>query len=141
MTELGAEFAAHLLVEGNWNHIVKLESAMELLSPRLNLKISAMRCRDMADEEDQSLPYAIDVFATDKSNNIHELCAFLTARNIKIVDMTTSRYTAAYSGIAVFLAHIIVTVPVSQRIVSLRDEFLDFCDQMNIDAILEPVKR
>ena len=25
--------------------------------------------------------------------------------------------------------------------VILRDEFLDFCDQMNLDAILEPVKR
>jgi hypothetical protein len=23
----------------------------------------------------------------------------------------------------------------------LRDEFLDFCDQLNIDAILEPIKR
>ena len=25
MTELGHEFAGHLLVEGNWNHIVRLE--------------------------------------------------------------------------------------------------------------------
>lgn len=141
MTELGAEFAAHLLVEGNWNHIVKLENALEILSNRLNLKIAAMRCRDMEEQEDQGLPYAIDVFATDKSDNLHDLCAFLTSRNIKIVDLTASRYPAAYSSASVFLAHIIVTVPMSQRIVSLRDEFLDFCDQLNIDAILEPVKR
>jgi glycine cleavage system transcriptional repressor len=35
----------------------------------------------------------------------------------------------------------IVRIPAGMRIVSLRDEFLDFCDQMNLDAILEPVKR
>ncbi|MGI9211198.1 MAG: glycine cleavage system protein R [Methylococcaceae bacterium] len=141
MTELGAEFAAHLLIEGNWNHIVKLEHALEALSTRLDLKINTMRSKDISELEELGLPYAVDVFATDKSSNIHELATFLTARNIKIVDMTTSRYSAAYSGAAVFLAHIIVTVPASQRIISLRDEFLDFCDQFNIDAILEPVKR
>ncbi len=141
MTELEAEFAGHLLVEGNWNHIVKLENSLEILSSRLNLKIAALRCRDMEDREEQGLPYAIDVFATDNSNNLHELCIFLTTRNVKIVDMTTSRYPAAYSNTPVFLAHIIVTIPATQRIVSLRDEFLDFCDQLNIDAILEPIKR
>jgi len=141
MTELGVEFAAHLLVEGNWNYIVKLENALDTLSTRLDLKINALRAREQADTEDSGIPYAIDVFATDKSSNIHELAVFLTTRDIKIVDITTSRYSAAYSGTPVFLAHIIVTVPVNQRIVSLRDEFLDFCDQLNIDAILEPVKR
>jgi glycine cleavage system transcriptional repressor len=141
MTELGAEFAAHLLVEGNWNCIVKLENALEGLSNRLELKITTLRAREPAETEEGGLPYAIDIFAMDKSNNIHELAVFLTARSIKIVDITTSRYSAAYSGTPVFLAHIIVTVPVGLRIVTLREEFLDFCDQLNIDAILEPVKR
>jgi glycine cleavage system transcriptional repressor len=142
MTELGLEFAGHMLVEGNWNHIVRLENALESLAGRFGLKIHMLRAQEKeSPEEDNFLPYAIDIFATDQINNIHDLSAFLTDRNIAILDLSTSRYPAPFTGSPLFLAHMIVKIPVGMRIVSLRDEFLDFCDQMNLDAILEPVKR
>ena len=141
MTELGREFAALLLVEGNWNHIARLENAMESLSNRLNLKISLLRAQDKDGEEDNTLPYAVDVFATDQINNVHDLSSFFSIRGIKVMDLSTSRYPAPFTGSPLFLAHMVVKIPVGTRIVSLRDEFLDFCDQMNLDAILEPVKR
>lgn len=141
MTELGTEFACHLLVEGNWNHIVRLENALESLGARFGLKVATHRSQESEPPEDASLPYAVDIFATDQINNIHDLSAFLAARNIKILDLTTSRYPAPFSGAPLFLAHMIVKIPVGTRIVTLRDEFLDFCDQLNLDAILEPVKR
>lgn len=141
MTELGYEFGAHLLVEGNWNHIARLENAMESLANRLNLKITMLRGQDREKEEDNALPYAVDVFATDQINNVHDISSFLSIRGIKIVDLSTSRYPAPFTGSPLFLAHMIVKIPVGMRIVSLRDEFLDFCDQMNLDAILEPIKR
>ena len=142
LTELGLEFAGHLLVEGNWNHIVRLENALESLAHRSALKIHLLRAREPeAPKEDDSLPYAIDIFATDQINNIHDLSAFLADRHIAILDLSTSRYPAPYTGSALFIAHLIVKIPAGTRIVSLRDEFLDFCDQLNLDAILEPVKR
>ena len=145
MTELGSQFAAHLLVEGNWNHIARLENATEHLSNRFKLKIQHLRAQEQEappeGEEDQGLPYAIDIFATDQINNIHDLSDFLASRGVSILDLSTSRYPAAYTESPLFLAHMIVRIPPGTRIVSLRDEFLDFCDQMNLDAILEPVKR
>ena len=39
------------------------------------------------------------------------------------------------------IGNLIVKIPAGVKIVSLRDEFLEFCDQQNLDAILEPVKR
>jgi glycine cleavage system transcriptional repressor len=142
MTELGTQFAGHVLVEGNWNHIVRLESSLDIQANRIGLKISTLRTKDQdTPEEQQGLPYAIDVFATDQLNNIHELSVFLANRQIKIVDLSTSRYPAPFSGTPLFLAHMIVKIPLGMRIITLRDEFLDFCDQQNLDAILEPVKR
>ncbi|GAB6048365.1 glycine cleavage system protein R [Methyloparacoccus murrellii] len=144
MTELGREFAAHLLVEGNWNHIARLENAMENLGNRYKLKIHLLRSQEQElppENEDQGLPYAIDIFATDQINNIHDLSDFLASRGVGIMDISTSRYPAPLTGSPLFLAHMIVRIPTGTRIVSLRDEFLDFCDQMNLDAILEPVKR
>jgi glycine cleavage system transcriptional repressor len=142
MTELGLEFAGHLLVEGNWNHIVRLENALEALANRYELKIHLRRAQETEEPvEDTTLPYAVDIYATDQINNIHDLSAFLGSRNIKIMDLSTSRYPAPFTGSPLFLAHLIVKIPAGTRIVSLRDEFLDFCDQLNLDAILEPVKR
>ena len=143
MTELGQEFAGHLMVEGNWNHIARLENALEALSQRFQLKIHALRASESEPEpeEEPGLPYAIDIFATDQINNIHDLSEFLASRGVAILDLSSSRYPAPYTTAPLFLAHMIVRIPPGMRIVSLRDEFLDFCDQMNLDAILEPVKR
>jgi len=144
MSELGLQFAGHLLVEGNWNHIARLENAMEALSQRYKLKVHLLRAQEPESppaEEDLGLPYAIDIFATDQINNIHDLSDFLSSRGVIIMDLSTSRYSAPFTGSPLFIAHMIVRIPIGTRIVSLRDEFLDFCDQMNLDAILEPVKR
>lgn len=144
MTELGLEFAAHLLCEGNWNHVARLENAMETLANRYRLKVHLLRAQEPETppaDEDLGLPYAIDIFASDQINNIHDLSDFLTHRGVTILDLSTSRYPAPFTGSPLFLAHMIVRIPSNMRIVSLRDEFLDFCDQLNLDAILEPVKR
>lgn len=143
MTELGQEFAGHLMVEGNWNHVARLENALEALASRFNLKIQTLRAEDseLPAEEEPGLPYAIDLFATDQINNIHDLSEFLASRGVSILDLSSSRYPAPYTTAPLFLAHMIVRIPQGMRIVSLRDEFLDFCDQLNLDAILEPVKR
>ena len=143
MTELGLEFAGHLLVEGNWNHVARLENAMEAFSNRFGLRMHLLRAQEQETpppEEELGLPYAIDIFATDQINNIHDLSEFLANRGVSIIDLSTSRYSAPYTGAPLFLAHMIVRIPQGMRIVSLRDEFLDFCDQMNLDAILDPVK-
>lgn len=141
MTELGAEFGAHLLVDGNWNHIVKLESALETMGARNKLKVNTLRAKESPPEDESVIPYGVDIFASDHIDNIHELAAFFTKRGIKILDSSTSRYPAPYSNTPLMVARMIVKIPVGVRIVSLRDEFLEFCDQQNLDAILEPVKR
>jgi len=141
MSELGTEFAGYFLVEGNWNHIARLESAAEALGHRFGLKVVAHRASEAEKPADNSIPYTVDVFASDRLDNISELVAFFAGRNIKVLDFSSSRYPAPYNGSPLFLAHLIVTIPAGIRIVSLRDEFLEFCDQQNLDAILEPIKR
>jgi glycine cleavage system transcriptional repressor len=39
-----------------------------------------------------------------------------------------------------FSVRIALGIPANVHIASLREEFMDFCDSMNIDAVLEPVK-
>ena len=39
-----------------------------------------------------------------------------------------------------FSVQLIAHLPAKIHIAALREEFMDFCDQFNLDAILEPLK-
>ena len=39
-----------------------------------------------------------------------------------------------------FAVQMTINVPARQHVAQLREEFMDYCDSMNLDAILEPVK-
>ena len=39
-----------------------------------------------------------------------------------------------------FSVQMIVNVPTRIHLAQLREEFMDFCDSLNLDAIMEPVK-
>ena len=39
-----------------------------------------------------------------------------------------------------FSLHMTISVPTDISIAAMRNEFMDFCDQLNLDAIMEPVK-
>ena len=39
-----------------------------------------------------------------------------------------------------FAVHMCLDVPADTHIATLREEFLEFCDQLNLDAVIEPLK-
>jgi glycine cleavage system transcriptional repressor len=86
------------------------------------------------------MPYAVDVVALDNPGIVHSLASFFSSRNINIQDLTTTSYSAAHTGTPMFSVHMSVDIPAQLHIATLRDEFMDFCDQLNLDAIIEPVK-
>jgi glycine cleavage system transcriptional repressor len=139
MTVLGGEFAILTLVDGNWNNIAKLESQIPSLEKRLDLTIIAKRTEPQAGRRDL-LPYAVDVVALDQPGIVHNLASFFSKRNINIQDMITTSYSAAHTGTPMFSVHITVDIPSTFQISALREEFMDYCDQLNLDAVMEPVK-
>lgn len=141
MTDMAGDLAAYFLAEGNWNHIARLETALEALANRLNWKLRSHRVEENAQEQPDMIPYSVDVYAPDQPGALNEIVSFFSMRDIHIHDVAASRYDAPFSGSPLFTAHLIVKVPSAMRVISLRDEFLDFCDHANLDAIMEPIKR
>ncbi|MEJ2397928.1 MAG: glycine cleavage system protein R, partial [Gammaproteobacteria bacterium] len=47
---------------------------------------------------------------------------------------------AAHTGSPMFTLSMTVEIPAATHISSLREQFMEFCDQLNLDAIMEPVK-
>lgn len=139
MSVLGGEFAIMLLVAGNWSTIGKLEAQLPRLEQQLGMTITARRTE--AHQPRQALlPYEVDVVAMDHPGIVHDLANFFSERNINIQDLVTSSYAAAHTGTPMFSVHMSVGIPADQHISALREEFLDHCDQLNLDAVIEPSK-
>lgn len=139
MTVLGGEFAAILLVEGRWNTLAKVENGLPELGRQLGMTITSKRTGERASGRNL-LPYAVDVVAMDHPGIVNNLAAFFAERNINIEDMATSTYAAAHTGTPMFSVHMTVGIPADLHIAGLREEFMDYCDGLNLDAVLEPLK-
>ncbi len=139
MTVLGGEFAVLLLVAGNWNSLAKLESQCDAMQDQLGMTLNIKRTEPKPAEGD-FLPYGVDVVALDHPGIVHNLANFFSQRSINIQDLSTSSYAAAHTGTQMFAVHMTLDVPADTHIASLREEFLDFCDRLNLDAVIEPVK-
>lgn len=130
----------YLLVDGNWNQIAKLEGLLELIATRLGLELTFLR----PEEEllvKEGVPYLLETISADKKDLMFAVSAFLQERGVVIEEVTASRHQAPYFNHRVFSSKFVLLVPSDVHILSLREEFLDFCDDLNIDAILEPIKR
>jgi glycine cleavage system transcriptional repressor len=139
MTALGSEFAMLLLVSGNWAAIGKLEKALGKLAENKPLSVN-IRKTDARSTEVDSMPYGIDIVSLDQPGIVNNITSFFSERNISIVNLQTESYSAPHTGSPMFAIQMSINVPASVSISHLRDEFHELCDQLNLDAILEPVK-
>ena len=87
------------------------------------------------------LPYAIDVVGLDQPGIVHRLSRVLRLaqrRDRRSLDPQLSGRT--YGRADVLGADATSTSLLGVHIAALREEFMEFCDQLNVDAIMEPVK-
>jgi len=139
MVVLGGNFALLLQVGGNWNNIARLEHQLPTLASGLGLTINAQRTAARQPGK-ELLPYGVDVISLDQPGIVHNLATFFSHRKINIQEMVTSCYPAAHSGTPMFSVHMSVDIPANTQISALREEFMEFCDQLNLDAAIEPIK-
>ena len=138
MATLGNEFAVVLLVSGNWHSLAKLETELAKFASEAELTLNIRRTEPRPPGTD--LPYTIDAVCLDQTGVVSALAGFCSQRGIDIAEVSTHSYAAAHTGAQMFSVQMNVSVPSRIHLAHLREEFLDFCDARNLDAILDPVK-
>jgi glycine cleavage system transcriptional repressor len=139
MTVLGDRLSLLILLTGTWDAIAKIESMLPRLENQLQVKTLSQRAEPRK-RHTNMMPYAIEVVAADRPGIVHEIAQFFTQRDIGVEDMYSGTYAAAHTGTPMFSLHMTISVPTDLSIAGLRGEFMDFCDHLNLDAIMEPVK-
>ncbi|MGY6276375.1 glycine cleavage system protein R [Methylomonas sp. MgM2] len=140
LTELTSVF---VLIDGNWNHLAKLENLLEALRNRFEVQITFLRPTESENvaSAGEGVPYTLETISTENKDLLLAVTSFLLERGVLISEINANLHPAVLFSNQIFSTRFTLLVPPDVRILSLREEFLDFCDSMNIDAILEPIKR
>ena len=139
MIALGSEFAILMLISGNWHSIAKIREKLELLQNRGEVTITI---RDSSPRSGvAAAPYVIDVVSLDHEGIVLGLSNFFAARDLEIAELNTRQYNAPHTGAPMFSIQMTVNIPADIQLSALREEFLEFCDSENLDAIMEPAAR
>ena len=128
-----------LLVAGNWHTISRMERELNRFASSNGVTMQLKRTEPRRFGK-ELLPYAVDVVGLDQPGVVHSLSGFFAARKVEIAEVSTRSYAATHTGAPMFAVQMIVNVPSRIHVAHLREEFMEFCDSLNLDAILEPVK-
>jgi len=139
VSAIGNEIAILVLVTGSWDAIAKLESALGRLDRDETLRMTMFRTTTKP-AQTGLLPYIIEVVAADKPGILFLIAEFFQQHGICVEQLQSSRYRAMQTGADMFSAQITVGIPADTHIAALRDDFLEFCDGQNLDAIMDPMK-
>ncbi len=139
MTVLGGEFAMMLLVSGTQECINNIISKLDTTGEKLNLTLIAKETQAQKSSQ-KRLPYRVSVVSMDHPGIVHNISDFLSNRNLNIEEIETKTYPAAQTGTPMFSLEMIISVPADSSVRALRDEFIIFCDDLNLDASLESMR-
>ncbi|KAA0695919.1 glycine cleavage system protein R [Halopseudomonas laoshanensis] len=126
-----------LQVSGNWDALARLENLMLTIAKREHLTLSMNRSRSL-EERPQALPYNVFVTAAQRPELCAELCTFFQQIEIEIEELFSFTYMAQHTGTAMLNMTLTIAIPAKTQLSWLREQFLDFCDELNLDAVIEP---
>ena len=139
MAVLGGEFAVIMMISGSWNSIAKFETALGVLEKKTGL-LTLVKRTEMPKNKSNLMPYGVQVVALDSPGIIKDISTFFASQSINIENLQTDSYKAPHTAAPMLVINMTVNVPVSMHIADLRDRFTLFCDDLNLDASMEPMK-
>ena len=139
LSTVGRDVSVTALAIGSWDAVAKLEAMLTRLEREESLKLVWYRTGAKV-VQSNLLPYIVEVVAADKPGILFQLADFFDRQGITIENLQSTRYRAMQTGAEMFSAQVTVGVPANMHIAALRDDFLEFCDHLNLDAIMDPMK-
>lgn len=137
LTIMGRECGLFLYLAGTWNTIAKLEAALPPLAQQLGFIIHSKRT--LPPETPPALPYQVQISAQDKVGILNDLATFFTQERITIAHMECESF-GTKNNTQMTNIHFLINIPAELHIASIRERFMVYCEDRNLDAVIEPFK-
>lgn len=138
MTTLGNEFAILLMVEGSWGAIAKIESLLKVMETKLGL-VTCSKRTSPRELKYKAITYVVHVVTIDRVGILNDLSQFFSEEGVNIEDISAHTYQAN-NGTTMVAITMNINISVDVHIPSLREKFMSYCDALNLDAGMEPLR-
>ena len=138
MTNLGSEFAIIALVEGTWGAIAKIETSLPAVEVNLGITTSTKRTTPRSILE-HTMSYVIHVVTIDRPCILNNLSRFFSTQDINIEDVSMHPYFAN-TGTRMISITMHINITTDTHLPTLREQFMIYCDILNLDAGMEPLR-
>ena len=138
MMALGGEFALMLMIEGDETTIDGIIAKLPDIESSLGLTITSRKNRITAAAA-QQIAYKVKVVSMDHPGIVQQISDFFSNQQANIEEMNTDTYAAAHTGTQMFALNMVASLPAETKIGQLREQFYEFCDNLNLDATIESV--
>lgn len=139
LAPVGDRVGATLLASGTWAALGKLETALPNLAQKFEMLVQFSRCAPRGTTP-EFRPYAVEVFAPQHADLLVHLLEFFAGQEVDVPEVMTQKYDSQHTGASMCSVHMVVHVPVNQHPQALRESFMDLCDDLNADGLLDPIK-
>lgn len=136
---LGEFFSASLLVGGNWSSLGRLETALPSIAAELGLEVQCTRS-DVRPLNTKMRPYAVEIIAPQEAGLLKDVLEFFRSHESEVAEVVAMHYDTAQTGAALANIQMVVHVPLSAHPPALRESFMDLCDELHADGLLDPIK-
>ncbi|GBU10042.1 hypothetical protein AwWohl_11800 [Gammaproteobacteria bacterium] len=124
-------------VTGLWNHLAILEISLSHFKEEDDIECSFGRYEQKILSSEISYEFELVVF--NQAGALSSVLTFFT-NHARILECASKQFTARYTNETMQIIKLIVSINGIESISYLRDQFSDFCDEHNFDAVLEPIK-
>ena len=139
MSVLGGEFAIILLLSGSTGALQSFKQQQSKLEDALQLKL-LLKSTEARKTIQNKIAYNIKVVGMDNPGIVHRITRFLSENDINIEDLETDSYPAPHTGTPMFSVVMTVDIPNELATSKLKNEFIELCDEQNLDADFSPLE-
>jgi glycine cleavage system transcriptional repressor len=136
---LGNHSGSAMLIAGSWDRISRLEHALRQLAAQHDMSLHMTRSEPTVVSE-AHMSYAVDIVGLNAPDITHVLVQFFAAQGIAIRDLATQPYHSPNNATDMLTLRMQVDIPANVRLALLKEAFFDLCDELNLDATIDPVR-
>ncbi len=138
-TQMNGTLALVMQLRGTWNAIAKFETQLPKFGQKWGCQILSQR-HEVMEPAHQVLPYSVQITALDRVGIYSEFTKFFEQRKIPIHHISSETYHSNRATTPMCFINAVVMIADTFNIPGLREQFLSYCEEYNLDGSLEPQK-
>jgi glycine cleavage system transcriptional repressor len=139
VNQQGDCYLFNVLFSGTWSAIAKIEAGLNTFQKKTKTQLIQQRVT-MTNNSKSAIPYTLYVVMQDEPRMLNQILRYLKQEGLFIQEIFVESYKARFTQIAMQSLTVRIQLNSALSIGEWRDQFMLFCDEINVDAVMEPEK-